>query len=285
LRLPVRVTALINDTVGTLLARAYAAPKSATTIMGAVFGTGTNGAYIEQASRIKKLGECVIENERVMIINSEWGNFDQNLEYLPVTTFDKTVDAQSVNPGFEMFEKMVSGMYLGEILRLAFVSLLEDSRMNILEQTDIQAKSRLYESWSVDTSVLSSLQADNSLDLSVSRIRLEQTLGLEMVSYEVVRALRTIACSIGRRAARLGAVALGAVILQTDSLGRSSNSAGRVDIGVDGSLIELYPPFANEMRRALSCIEGIGLDGLTRIDIAIAKDGSGVGAALAAYIA
>ncbi|KAH7093646.1 hypothetical protein FB567DRAFT_624875 [Paraphoma chrysanthemicola] len=280
-RLPVRVTALTNDTIGTLLARAYIAPDTATTIMGAVFGTGTNGAYIEQAANITKLGG---PNTRLMIVNSEWGNFDQNLEYLPFTEFDKMVDARSVNPGLEKFEKMVSGMYLGEILRLAIFYLLEVSKTNATTDIKIPAASKLDEQWSLDASILTILEADTSLDLSVSRTAIEQGLGLGSVSCAVAKAFRTIACSIGKRAARLGAVAIGAVILQTNSLVAHSERPKRIDIGVDGSLIELYPPFLIEMRKALSCIDGIGADGLARVDIILTKDGSGVGAALAALI-
>ena len=66
--------------------------------------------------------------------------------------------------------------------------------------------------------------------------------------------------------------------------GGRKNEGKRIDVGVDGSLIELYPRFVAEIRRALGIIRLIG-NGKERIDIVITKDGSGVGAALAAHVA
>jgi hexokinase len=281
LALPVRVTALINDTVGTLMARSYASPESAHTVLGAVFGTGTNGAYVEKASKITKLNGSKTEGKGIMIVNSEWGNFDQNLEYLPTTAYDEVIDVKSVNPGFEMFEKRISGMYLGELLRLVLLSLIKDPKVDLLATSTIPETSKLYVQWGLDSSFLSYLESDSTPDLSPSVAELEQWTGITNATIEDVKALRIISHAIGRRSARLSAVALGAVILQTNCLGEDG---GRVDIGVDGSLIELYPGFLDEMRETLRSIPRIG-DGEKMVDIVVAKDGSGVGAALAAHIA
>ncbi len=54
LKLPVKVSALVNDTVGTLMARSYTSPGKTSTLLGAIFGTGTNGAYVEKLSSITK---------------------------------------------------------------------------------------------------------------------------------------------------------------------------------------------------------------------------------------
>ena len=58
-----------------------------------------------------------------------------------------------------------------------------------------------------------------------------------------------------------------------------------IDIGVDGSLVEFYPGFEEYIREALRDIPEIGEQGERRIRIGIAKDGSGVGAALIALVA
>lgn len=58
--------ALVNDTVGTLLAHSY---KNPNTFIGAIFGTGTNGAYIEDTKNIKSLSNS---KEQEMAINIEW---------------------------------------------------------------------------------------------------------------------------------------------------------------------------------------------------------------------
>jgi len=93
--------------------------------------------------------------------------------------------------------------------------------------------------------------------------------------------------AVGRRAARLAAVALAAIVL---SSGKLDTETGQVeddviDIGVDGSLVEFYPGFEEHIRAALRDVPEIGETGEKRIRIGIARDGSGVGAALIALVA
>jgi hexokinase len=58
-----------------------------------------------------------------------------------------------------------------------------------------------------------------------------------------------------------------------------------IDIGADGSLFELYPTFEADMRGAIQEVPEIGPAGERRVRIGLAKDGSGVGAALMAQAA
>jgi len=72
----VHCNALVNDTTGTLMARAY---QSGSALVGAIFGTGTNAAYVERLSAVKKLSghhSPSFEKADKMIINTEWGAFD-----------------------------------------------------------------------------------------------------------------------------------------------------------------------------------------------------------------
>ena len=126
LRLPVRVAALVNDTVGTLMSRSYTSPGKTSTLLGAIFGTGTNGAYVEKLSKITKPLEGDYDSSTgEMIVNTEWGSFDNQLAVLPTTPYDVQLDKESVNPGIQMFEKRVSGMFLGEILRVVILSMID----------------------------------------------------------------------------------------------------------------------------------------------------------------
>lgn len=43
-----KMAALVNDTVGTLMVRSYTAPGNGAAVLVAIFGTGTNGAYVEK---------------------------------------------------------------------------------------------------------------------------------------------------------------------------------------------------------------------------------------------
>ena len=300
LHLPVKVAALVNDTVGTLMARSYTSPGKTGTLLGAIFGTGTNGAYVEKLDKITKLasmkGSEYDKTTGEMIVNTEWGSFDNQMTVLPNTPFDTALDRESVNPGIQMFEKRVSGMFLGEILRRALLALVKSHDLfqdahsgtnDAHSTTTIEENSALYKAWGVDTSFLSIVQADSSPGLRIIRQSLAKDLGIDAASAEDAEAVKTLVSAIGKRSARLSAVAIGAVVINTGHhISRSSNpEEDLVDIGVDGSLVEYYPGFEDCIREALREIPELGEKGEKRIRIGIAKDGSGVGAALIALVA
>ena len=62
-----------------------------------------------------------------MIVNTEWGGFGDNgeLDFIR-TKWDIKVDENSINPGRQTFEKMISGMYMGELIRQVLVDLMKD---------------------------------------------------------------------------------------------------------------------------------------------------------------
>jgi hexokinase len=294
LRLPVRVAALVNDTVGTLMSRSYTSPGKTGTLLGAIFGTGTNGAYVEKLSKITKdmAGEYD-KSTGEMIVNTEWGSFDNDLSVLPNTPYDKQLDDESVNPGIQMFEKRISGMFLGEILRLVICSIIKNNKValfrddnsshnDIRSTTTIADNSPLFTKNAVDSSILSIAEADNSVGLRALRQEIDKSLGVSAASSEDAEAIKIIAHAIAERAARLAGVAVAAIVLETDALGSGTDE---VDIGVDGSLVEFYPGFEDYLRSAIKAIPEIGTQGEARIRIGIAKDGSGVGAALIALVA
>ncbi|ROT34722.1 glucokinase [Sodiomyces alkalinus F11] len=295
LHLPVRVAALVNDTVGTLLARSYTSSGHSETLVGAIFGTGTNGAYVEKLSNIKKPIEGEYDaSTGKMILNTEWGSFDNQLNILPSTTWDTDLDRESVNPGFHVFEKRVSGMYLGEIVRRSILEMVQNEQLSLFKDvnsssndwrstTSISPQSGLMQLWGLDSSVLSVAASDNTPELSVLRQELEDNLDIYSPSLEDAQAFKAIADAVGRRAARLAAVPIAGVLLQSGQLNDPDSDV--IDIGVDGSLVEHYPFFRDMMYEALAAVDGIGPDGAKRIRIGIAKDGSGVGAALIALVA
>ncbi|KAI5799397.1 hypothetical protein FPQ18DRAFT_253359 [Pyronema domesticum] len=339
LGLPVKVAALVNDTVGTLMARSYTSPGSTGTLLGAIFGTGTNGAYVEKLSKITKMTKPdaqVGEYDKStgeMVVNTEWGSFDNALKVLPDTIYDQQLDANSVNPGIQMFEKRISGMFLGEILRNAILGLKKDA--GLLNASTIAEDAPLYTPWSVDTSVLSFIEADNTSDLSESKKVLEEQLGIPAANLhtEEARAVKILVHAIGKRSARLSAVPIAAIVIATGKVDNlrpkpvkrmsiveqgleaiKSALTGKlpagaadiptaptvkgdkekaqteedlevIDIGVDGSVVEHYPGFEKFVREALREVHELGVEGEERIRMGVAKDGSGVGAALIALVA
>ncbi|KAM0282377.1 hypothetical protein ACHAQH_003056 [Verticillium albo-atrum] len=220
LHLPLLVAALVNDTVGTLAARAYASPGRSETLLGAIFGTGTNGAYVEKIANIKKLhGQAEFSNPDptdFMALNTEWGGFDNELSILPITVYDEALDRASVNPGDQHYEKRISGLYLGELLRR--VILTEMRSLTPIFSITISSASRLHTPYSIDSSFLSVIVRDGSQDLDRAREEIMKVLGVSQVSVADAAALQIIAASIGRRAARLSAIAIAGIVVQSGRL-------------------------------------------------------------------
>lgn len=100
-KVPVSLTAIINDTTGALIASRYVNPR---TQIAVIFGTGCNAAYMENLKAIPKL-EGKFGSEGQMAINCEWGAFDSfKHEHLPRTKYDVIVDESSNKPKEQAFE-------------------------------------------------------------------------------------------------------------------------------------------------------------------------------------
>ncbi|KAF9930340.1 glucokinase [Linnemannia zychae] len=265
--IPVRVAALVNDTVGTLLAHAYNNPD---TCMGVILGTGCNGAYIEKMDKITKWKGN--ENAKEMIINMEFGAFDKERVILPLTMFDNKMDRKSVNPNKQIFEKMIAGMYLGEITRNVLLNLI-DRRLIFVDHVSPD----LNQMWTFETAYMSTIEADKSPDLHATRKVLESTLNFPSSTLNDRQIVKLVVQLVGKRAARLSACAIASILEHTGTYKQKAS------IGIDGSLFEFYPSFNTDIMDAL--VEMLGPVVRENISIGLAQDGSGVGAALCALLA
>ncbi|KAF2838774.1 actin-like ATPase domain-containing protein [Patellaria atrata CBS 101060] len=133
-----RIAAIANDTVATFASLAYttkASPNSHA-VMGLIVGTGTNATVPMRpttlhSSKAKSLHLPVgsdSDNAKV-VINTEWSirGTDVPLRELGImTTWDIQLDKNSEAPGFQPFEYMTAGRYIGEIVRLILVEHLSN---------------------------------------------------------------------------------------------------------------------------------------------------------------
>ncbi|XP_010118877.1 PREDICTED: hexokinase-2-like, partial [Chlamydotis macqueenii] len=88
-----KVVAVVNDTVGTMMSCGYDDPKCEIAL---IVGTGTNACYMEE---MRNVGTVDGQQGR-MCINMEWGAFGDNgcLDDI-FTDFDRMVDEKTINPG------------------------------------------------------------------------------------------------------------------------------------------------------------------------------------------
>ena len=106
---------VINDTVASLFAGLTKSGYDA--YIGLIVGTGTNMAAFMKTDKIEKLtAEQKIGKGDKIPVNLESGNFHPP----HLTIYDEVVDTNSDNKGVHRFEKAISGMYLGEILKSVY---------------------------------------------------------------------------------------------------------------------------------------------------------------------
>jgi hexokinase len=228
-------------------------------------------AYYEKLKNIKKWkgGEQVFEE---MVVNMEWGAFDNERRVLPLTVYDNKLDRESINPRQQMFEKMISGMYLGEIARNAVIHLI-DQRVLF----DGLSSNELNAQWGFETSYMSTIIKDASADLEETRHVLEDVLSIPSTTLGDRQVVHTICALVGRRAAQLSACGIAGVLTHTGQLD------GNAVVAIDGSVYEFLPGFEKNMYNSLESLYGNNIT--SRISFALARDGSGFGAAMIAMMA
>lgn len=270
---PIKLTALINDTTGTMVASAYTDPAMK---IGCIFGTGCNAAYLEECGSIPKLAHMKLDPSLPMAINCEYGAFDNEHKVLPRTPYDITIDKESPRPGQQAFEKMIAGLYLGEILRLVLLDLNQNPDCNLFKGQDVSALKKPY---SLDAGFLSAIEEDIYENLQDTKDLFKKTLGIDC-SIPELELIRRLAELIGTRAARLSACGVAAIC--------KKKGWKECHVGADGSVFNKYPHFkergAQALKEILDWPDHLGNGKGDPIEILPAEDGSGVGAALIAAL-
>jgi len=258
----IKVSALANDTVGTLVARSY---QDRYCDIGVILGTGTNACYREKVSKITKWRGKAGRTAH-MIINMEWGNFN----LLRQSPYDIQLDNASENRGEQILEKMVSGKYLGEISRLILKDLIK--RKMLFKGC---GSSVLGKTGSFKTEYMSRIQGDQSADLSQAE-EILKNLGVVKSTLEDRLLVKQICDVVSTRGARIAAAAMASVVTRIDP-----HLSKKHTLAVDGSLYEKYFGFAKNIKAGLRELFG---NKAARIKMALTKDGSGKGSAIVAAL-
>ncbi|TNY17550.1 hexokinase-domain-containing protein [Rhodotorula diobovata] len=270
---PVKLVALINDTTGTLIASSYVDQN---TRVGVIFGTGCNAAYMERVGNIPKIKDLGLPEDALMAINCEWGAFDSTThEHLPRTPYDVHIDETSNKPGEQAFEKMIAGLYLGEIFRLIMCEMIDEGILFLGQETYKVEKPFVF-----DTAFLSLIESDPTDELLTVTGLFAHFFALDTTIAER-QFMRRLAVLIGTRAARLSACGIAALVSKQGLMdGDEATSEGKtIGIATDGSLYNKYPGFPQRLEEGV--VDIFGEKGRA-IKTYHAEDGSGVGAAVIA---
>lgn len=271
--LNVKVTAILNDTVGTLVAHGYTNPACR---IGLIFATGINAAYPEKLEKITKLDPSVrsqYPSGTEMLINTEIDIFGTE-SYLPLTKYDLALDLSHNQPKFQLYEKMLSGAYLGELTRLIALDFIKAGAL-----FEGKVPEGFEECWSFPTMYMSTLEADDHVKHEKSLEILSTFNFVNTPTLNDLAILTRVCRIVSTRAASLAAVSIISLVEQQKLLDVDRDD---IVVGINGSTYEFYPHMNLRVRRALD--EWYGKEISSRITLQVASEGGSVGGALIAML-
>ncbi|KAH8429609.1 hexokinase family protein [Aspergillus melleus] len=171
-----KITAITNDAVATLTSLAYAVKSlpNSRVAMGIIVGTGCNatipmklGSLHDSKAKHVKLRNSAAEET---VVNTEWtlsGALPPLKELGIITKWDVELDRACARPGFQPFEYMTGGRYIGELVRLILFDYL--TTVYGVAQKDLPAN--VIKEYALTTSYISD---------KVARARTDQALADEL---------------------------------------------------------------------------------------------------------
>ncbi|KAI8137770.1 hypothetical protein BJV82DRAFT_331170 [Fennellomyces sp. T-0311] len=266
------------DAVCVLLAHAY---QHSSTRLGIVHSLGTNCAYYEPIPNVTKLQDPSFQqpnDKRSMIINTEWCNFGSSRRTLPCTWFDRKLDRESINPQYHVFEKMTTGIALGELVRNILLYLVDRDLLFGGESSETLNRPHGF-----DTTYMYICEVDGSEDLEDTRIVIEDMLNLPQSSLADREIVQRVCQLVGFRASTLVGTAIAAVVKHMVEHGIGFSEEDGCAIAISGDVYEDYPSFHPRVCRTLKELLPEHL--ASKLSVGIVKHSRIVGAAIVAMMA
>ncbi|XP_042890745.1 hexokinase-1-like [Penaeus japonicus] len=259
--LDITVTAVLNDTTGTLVQGAYMDKRCS---LGMILGTGSNGCYIEKVENIEKWHGKHQEAE--MIVDIEWGAFGDNgvLDFIK-TSWDRDVDSKSLLVNSFTFEKYFAGKYLGDLYREILLTLSKEGLFcsGTIGKLDTQGV--------ITTTDVSNIERENMDGGSETTRKVIESVGLTCDDEDVCIA-QYVAGLISYRGILLISLLTGLLLLRMER--------PHCTVAIDGSLFQYHPRFRPLMEKLIADFAPG-----RPFNLLLVHDGSGKGSALAASIA
>jgi hexokinase len=175
-----------------------------------------------------------------------------------MNVYDQALDQASDNNGMQHLEKMVSGMYLGEIARHVFVDMIKNGLL--FDGSNLPVFSEKY------------MLRTEHLSLIAQGSDFFAEFGITDVKEKDKKTIREVCRIVSTRSARIAGTAIAAVITWMDaSLERNHT------VAIDGALFEKYPGYRDCITDMLQELFG---KKAKRIRIELVRDGSGIGSAV-----
>ncbi|XP_050302604.1 hexokinase type 2-like [Anthonomus grandis grandis] len=262
------VVAILNDTTGTLMACAWIEPYCR---IGLIVGTGSNACYYEYQKNAELYDEPDMGSGRI-IINLEMGAFGEDgaIDFI-LTEEDKVVDQNSINPGGQIHEKCVSGMYLGELMRLRTLAMIKEG---LIFQGCPNAQES-FEKANFTSEIITSIESDHVNTYTNVKAALSK-IGISDADPKDMTSLRYVCRCVSRRSAHLVAASLCVLIKKMDE--------PYTVVAVDGSVYKYHPHYRRVLEEKMKELLS-GEDSKYKFKLMLSEDGSGRGAALVAAVA
>ncbi|XP_065354567.1 hexokinase type 2-like [Calliphora vicina] len=254
---------LMNDTTAVLMSCAFTHRYSK---IGVIVDNGCNACYLEQVKYITTFQDPkTIPTIPTMIINTEWAFFGDNgsLDFVR-SKWDMEIDELSSTKAQRTFEKMVSGLYLGPLVRLI---ILECIKTGVLLQGVTTLELEKVDSFK--TSYIFDIESQCTGCHYITR-EILHILGYGNPTNEDCDCVRFICEVISRRSADLVAATLACLI---DRIGDPF-----VTVAIDGNIFRChshYEKYLLEKLRKLVKTEH-------KFELIVSEAGTGCGAALVA---
>ncbi|OJD14333.1 hypothetical protein AJ78_05298 [Emergomyces pasteurianus Ep9510] len=212
-----KIAAITNDTVATLASLAYLVKSlpNSRVAMGIIVGTGCNATipmslkdlHESKAKHVSSRHPDAVET----IINTEWtiNGAAPPLHELNITTkWDTILDEACARPGFQPFEYMTGGRYIGELVRIIFYNYLT----NVVGLSKRELPANLIQEYALTTTYLSSSVAQIQSDPELVRYLTDTLPPPESSDWSwdtnSARAFRKVAQAVQTRSAGLIAAAV-----------------------------------------------------------------------------
>jgi hexokinase len=320
----IKISAIANDSVATLVSFAYqfSSNPHSKAAMGLICGTGCNATIplalsklhpSKRPTRVKVLDDTETDDDLKITVNTEWtikGAAGPLHELNFITKWDLKLDSEGEAPGFQPFEYMTAGRYLGELGRIIIV----DYFTNHLSIPFSSLPPKLQQRYGLSTTFLGNLGPHLASQQPSMLKQLEKELspvsGKDPWNWdeEAAQAVFAIANAIQKRAAGLAAAAIIGLLACADELHLSpspssstnhlhvsngntkpstSNSNSEIDelmVGYTGGCIVHFQSYLSDCQAFLDAIieAEFGEHARPRVVLRACHDGGIIGAGILA---